>query len=85
MKATFPILAAAAALCFSSCASTGGSATAPRVSEAPARKQGGSKPGSAPDHEPRIDFWQNGGGACCPYHAQVYQAESLAGSKSKKS
>lgn len=70
MKATFPILAAAAVLCFSSCASTDGATTA----KAPAKKQGGSK--LSPDHEPKIDFWQNGGGACCAYHAQAALAES---------
>gem|GEM_PF-1336810 len=85
MKAMIPILAATAAFCFSSCTSTGGTSTSPRVSEATARKQGGSKPATAPDHEPRIDFWQNGGGACCPYHAQLHQAQTLAGSKPKKS
>ncbi|MCB1076194.1 MAG: hypothetical protein KDM63_00280 [Verrucomicrobiae bacterium] len=23
-----------------------------------------------PDHQPRYDYWENGGGACCAYHAQ---------------
>jgi hypothetical protein len=82
MKATFPILATAAALFFSSCASTGGSTSATGASTA---KKSGSKPANEPDHEPKIDFWQNGGGACCPYHAQAYQAEALAAKKSKKS
>ena len=31
-----------------------------------------------PDHAPRYDYWENGGGACCPYHAQQFQAARAA-------
>jgi|TARA_B110000305_G_C19375788_1_gene606893 outer membrane biogenesis lipoprotein LolB len=75
MKATLPILAATAALLFSSCASNG--STAGKGTSA--QKQGGS------DHEPQIDFWQNGGGACCAYHAQQHQAKTLGKNKQKRS
>lgn len=29
-----------------------------------------SSVGGGSDHEPHYDYWENGGGACCPHHAQ---------------
>jgi hypothetical protein len=27
--------------------------------------------GAVPDHKPRYDYYEQGGGACCPYHAAL--------------
>jgi hypothetical protein len=79
------LILAATALLLASCASKdGGGKPAPQVSKAPGKKAS-SGPSGGPDHKPKVDFWQNGGGACCAYHAQLYQAQNLAGSKPKKS
>ncbi len=36
---------------------------------------GDAKPAAAgsADHKPSYDYWQNGGGACCPAHAAMFE------------
>jgi hypothetical protein len=38
-------------------------------------------PATVPDHEPRYDYWQNGGGACCPQHAKMFEEQRAAKKK----
>lgn len=34
---------------------------------------GAAKPSAVGgDHKPSYDYWQNGGGACCPAHAHLF-------------
>jgi hypothetical protein len=79
MRITFALLPLlAGSLLLASCASnpgTNGTGEGGRV----AKKAGGSA--AKPDHEPSFDYWQNGGGACCPYHAQMFQAEAARKSR----
>lgn len=78
MKKLLFLLVCVAPICLASCASNQGGATvSASAGGTKSKKSGVSK--QVPDHEPKIDFWQNGGGACCPYHAQLYQEQALAG------
>ncbi len=79
MKIAFRLLPVLAGLLlFTSCASN------PGTDVAGGGARGGRKSGTAavkPDHAPSFDYWQNGGGACCPYHAQTYQAQAARQSR----
>lgn len=72
-----PLLAASSLLI--SCASNP-AANGPGEVGRGARKTGAAA--AKPDHEPSFDYWQNGGGACCPYHAQMYQEQTIGKSRS---
>lgn len=78
MKISLPLLTLlAGSLLFTSCASDPGARGAGEGGRV--AKAGGSA--AKPDHEPSFDYWQNGGGACCAYHAQMYQAEAARKSR----
>ena len=32
--------------------------------------------GATANHKPSFDYWQNGGGACCPQHANEFASKS---------
>jgi hypothetical protein len=79
MKITLALLPVLAGMfLFTSCASNPGTRVADEGARA-ARKAGGAA--GKPDHEPSFDYWQNGGGACCAYHAQMYQAQAARQSR----
>ena len=79
MRIALPLLTLlAGSLLFTSCASNPGANGANEGGRV-AKEAGGSA--VKPDHEPSFDYWQNGGGACCPYHAQMYQAQAARKSR----
>lgn len=63
----------AGTLLFTSCASNPGAGSTAEEGRVAKKARGAAVD---PDHEPSFDYWQNGGGACCAYHAQMYQAQA---------
>ena len=41
--------------------------TTPESGPSPSGTAGGG------DHKPSYDYWQNGGGACCPAHSHLFE------------